>query len=516
VSRARLFPSACIATPHHLASAAGLEVLASGGNALEAAIAANLVLGVVTPYLCGYGGDLFAMIWSEGEVHAYNGSGRAPSAATVEAMRAAVGADRMPSFGPQTVTVPGAVDAWFVLLERFGTRPFTDLAQQASRYAIDGFVPSEMALPSLARGRDRYRWSAHWLAAYGDAASERRLRQPDLARTIELLGKDGPDAYYRGPIAEAIVRELRSLGSLMSAEDLADHHGDWVEPLQTGYRDVDVLEMPPNTQGVAALEALNIVEELGALPPDGPERQYLLIEATKLALADRNEHVTDPNDMRMSPLDLASKKWAAERARFFDPTAAGRPSPGPSAGGGTAYLCAADSDGMLVSLIQSNYMGFGSGVTVPEWGINLQNRGSYFSLDPTHINVIAPRKRTLHTLIPALAFRGGRPWLVFGTMGGDGQAQTHVQLLARIVDDSLDPQAAIDAPRWFVSPQDWSVVAESRFSAGMLEGLRARGHHVERASAFDSLLGHAHAIQITGEGYVAGTDPRTEGAALGL
>src|SRR5207245_1028364 len=254
----------------------------------------------------------------------------------------------------------------------------------------------------------------------------------------------------------------------------------------------------------------------GPLPEDGPKRHHLLIEAAKLALADRDANVTDPAHMRITPEELASDGWARRGAHRIDPKAAGRPPPGAPAGGGTAYLCAADRDGMLVSLIQSNYMGFGSGVTVPSWGINLQNRGAYFSLDPRHANAIAPRKRTLHTLIPALALRDGRPWLVFGSMGGDGQVQTHVQLLARVIDDGQDIQRAIDAPRWLVSPGDWSVAAESRFDPALVEELRRRGHDVTVTVARDSLMGHAHAILLTDHGYAGATDPRTEGAVLGL
>jgi gamma-glutamyltranspeptidase/glutathione hydrolase len=241
-----------------------------------------------------------------------------------------------------------------------------------------------------------------------------------------------------------------------------------------------------------------------------------MIEATKLSLADRNEHVTDPDAMRLAADRLASPAWAAQRASSIDPGRAAQPVPDRPGMGGTAYLCAADANGMLVSLIQSNYMGFGSGVTVPDWGINLQNRGAFFSLDPSHVNVVAPRKRTLHTLIPAMAFRGGRPWMAFGAMGGDGQAQTHLQLLARIVDDAEDIQRAIDAPRWVVSPADWSVTAESRFDPGLLDELRHRGHRLSVTGEFDSLMGHAHAIQVSDAGYAAATDPRAEGAALGL
>lgn len=492
-------------------------MLASGGNALDAAVATNLTLGVVMPYLCGYGGDLFAMVWRDGELHAYNGSGRAPAAATADAVRDALGdADEMPFIGPHTVTVPGAVRGWFDLLERFGTRSFGELARRAVDYARNGFTLSEAAGASLARARSIFVESNGWREIYAGVGAGDVLRQPDLARTIEALSSEGPNAYYGGAIGEAIASHLRSLGGLMELADLAEHRGDWVVPLCSSYRDVEVLEMPPNSQGVAALEALNIVQALGELPAAGPGRQHLLIEAVKLALADRDAFVTDPADVVVPGETLASPEWARERARSFDPSRASRPVPGQGAVGGTIYLCAVDADGMLVSLIESNYAGFGSGVTVPGWGLNLQNRGALFSLDPGHANVIAPRKRTLHTLMPAMARRGDRPWLMFGTMGGDGQAQTHVQLLTRIVDDGEDIQRAVDAPRWVVTPRTWDVTAERRFGPATLHGLRALGHQLSVVGDHDSRLGHAHAIRVTPSGYEGATDPRAEGAVLGF
>jgi len=339
----------------------------------------------------------------------------------------------MPTFGPLTVTVPGAVEGWFTLLERFGTLPFSELAGRALRYARDGFPLSAMAAASIARARARFGWSREWLGVYGEARAGGVLRQPALARTIQSLGDEGPESFYRGPIASAIASHVRSGGGLMAELDLAQHIGEWMEPLRSAYRGAEVLELPPNTQGVAVLEALNIVEERGDLPPDGPARQHEMIEAMKLALADRDTYISDPASMAVPAEELASRAWAARRASSIDPSRASKPAPGRRAAGGTTYTCAADGAGMCVSLIQSNYMGFGSGMTVPGWGINLQNRGAYFSLDSAHVNVIAPRKRTLHTLIPAMAFKDGRPWQVFGSMGGDGQAQTHLQLLARIV-----------------------------------------------------------------------------------
>ncbi len=513
---AKRFPTACVASPHYLASSAGLAVLASGGNALDAAIATNLTLGVVTPYLCGYGGDLFAIIWKDDAVFAYNGSGRAPAAATLDAVRRAVGNDHIPSVGPHSVTVPGVIEAWFVLLERFGTMWFGDLVRQARRYAHEGFPLTAKAEHSLARARQRFADSPDWMALYGRTRAGELLHQPGLARTIDMLSTDGPDAYYRGQIGQAIADHVSSLGGLLSEEDLAEHRGEWIEPVSAGYRGVQVLELPPNTQGITVLEALRIVEASGPLPPDGPDRHHLLIETMKLALADRDAYLTDAAEMRRPSEDLIADDWISERIRGFDPRRASNPLPGRARVGGTAYMCVADAGGMFVSLIQSNWMGFGSGITVPDWGINLQNRGSYFSLDPSHVNVIAPRKRTLHTLIPAMAVRDDRPWLVFGSMGGDGQAQTHLQLLTGVIDDGVDVQRAIAAPRWVLSPEDWTVLAESRFDPGWLADLRARGHHISLAAELDAVMGHAHAIMVEDKGFAGATDPRAEGAVLGL
>ncbi len=516
---ARRFGRGCVASPHYLASSAGLAVLADGGNAVDAAIATNLVLGVVAPYMCGYGGDLFAMVWNPGSdgMWAYNGSGRSASGATREKVREAAGTDVMPARGPHSVTVPGAVEGWFTLLERFGTTSFGELASTALTYARDGFPISsgirEMLERSAALG-PADDWSAEWRSIYADPGDV--LIQPGLARTIEELAAHGPDAFYRGPIAEAIAETVQRYGAFITTEDMATHTGDVVTPLSTTYRGVDVYELPPNTQGLATLEALNIAEHLDLGAPDSTRRHHALIEAMKLAIADRDAYVTDPSAMTMDPATLASKDWASQRASSIDPQRASVPAPGDTAQGGTIYLCTADADGMLVSLIESNYMGFGSGVTVPGWGINLQNRGGYFSLDPSHANVIAPRKRTMHTLMPGMAFRDGAPWLVFGAMGGDGQAQTHLQFLNRVIDDGTDIQTAIDAPRWLITPSTWNVAAESRFHTDVLLDLERLGHDVSRLGAYETVMGHAHAIEVTPYGYNAATDPRADGAALGL
>lgn len=511
--RAQRFPHGCIAAPHHLATAAGHDVLAAGGNAVDAAVAANLTLGVVAPYLCGYGGDLFAIVW-DGAANGLASAGTAPARATP----AAVGAP-IEAFGPHAVTVPGGVAGWFALLDRWGTQSFGSLASTALRYARDGFTVSAMAAGFLARAAATYAGSGHeeWQRVYAGVSAGGSLRQPELARTIATLAEEGPDAYYKGAIAAAIAEGVQNWGGLLEADDLAAHSVADAPPLSTSFGEFDVLELPPPTQGVTALGMLRIIDGIPTLPPPGSARTHLLVEAAKLALSERGRSVTDPRHMRVDPAALCSETWAARQRAVIDPGRAGSPQPARPQPGGTAYLCAADPDGLLVSLIQSNFMGFGSGITVPGWGINLHNRGAYFSTDANHVDVIAARKQPLHTLIPGLALRGGDPALVFGTMGGDSQAVIHLQLLTRIVHDGDDVQQAIAAPRWTVSPADWSVTIEQSGGLEIIEGLRARGHAV--AVGGDEELhqfGHAHAIAVTPAGYAAGTDPRTEGAAHGL
>jgi len=509
---AHRFGTACLATPHYLATNAGAAVLRDGGNAMDAAIAANLVLGVVAPYTCGIGGDCFAIVW-DGALHGYNGSGRAPAAATPQAVlercggAAPVGA--MPRSGPLPVTVPGAVDAWFVLLDRFGTRSFAALAEPAIAYADKGFPLTTTGAARITAGRSADPAWGDWDAVYGRAAPGVRLRQPDLAGTLETVAAGGPVAFYRGEIGAAIAAHVERIGGLLDAADLAAHGGEWVQPLEGRYRDLTVAELPPNSQGSAALLALHLLDQAGPLPADGPERQHRMIEAVTTAVAERDAHLTDPDHMRVPPDVLADPARALSGTPA--PTGAAR-----GGGGDTAYLCAVDGAGLCVSLIQSNYNGFGSGVTVPGLGVNLHNRGAYFRLEPDHVNVLAPGKRTLHTLMPALARKGGRPWLVFGTMGADGQLQTQVQLLARLVDDGADPAAALAAPRWVVDPGDHSVAVEDRFPPAVLDGLRRRGHDLTVLGPWEDPMGHAHLIRIDEDGLTAASDPRCEGLAAGF
>jgi gamma-glutamyltranspeptidase/glutathione hydrolase len=514
VARRLRYPRAAVASPHYLASGAGLAVLADGGNALDAAIATNLVLGVVTPYLCGYGGDIFAIVW-DGSLHGYLGSGRSAAAASLDATRERHGA--MPVFGAETVTVPGAPVGWFDLLERFGTRSFGDLAATAMTYARDGFEVTAAGATAFDESRMMYRSFADWRDMYGDVGEGTVLRQPALARTIEALADGGPEAYYRGPIADAIVSTVGAGGGALTARDLEAHGGEWVAPLVARYRDIDVAELPPPTQGAAALEALRILDgfdDLGALDPI--TREHLRIEATKQAMADRDAWITDPEHMSIDPAEMLTDGWTGARRGAIDPARSGTPDPAHPQPGGTAYLCACDDDGLRVSLIQSNFIHFGSGVHVPEWGINLNNRGFSFSLDPSRANALGPSKRPMHTLIPAMALRDGEPWLVFGSMGGDAQVGVHVQALGHVLDEDADPADAIAAPRWRLDVGSWDVKIETRAPDELRRGLLERGHTLETTSAYDSGMGHAHAIWTTAGGYGATSDPRAESAALGL
>jgi gamma-glutamyltranspeptidase/glutathione hydrolase len=515
MTEAKRFPKGAIASPHYLASAAGLQTLARGGNAADAAVAASTTLGVVAPYYCGYGGDLFVMVW-DGRAHGYLGSGRSPAALTIDGLRARTDATEMPVLGPDTVTVPGAIVGWFDVLDRFGTLPFGDVVAPALTLARGGFELTDHAEAVFREYGGVYDVEfPGLLGSYRDATDGRNLRQPELARTIELLAADGPDAFYRGPVGATVAETVQGAGGVLTAADLAAHAGTWTEPLRAAYRDVEVLELPPPTQGVAALEALRILDG-SPLPDDPIARNHVQIEAMKLALVDRETFVTDPAHMPVPAEHLLRDEWIDERRGRLDPDVAVLPEPGVPKVGGTAYLCAADADGLLVSMIQSNFMAFGSGVRDVGSGINLNNRGSSFSLDETAANALAPAKLPMHTLIPALALRDRQPWLVFGSMGADAQAPVHVQVLGHMVDDGADPQVAISAPRWRLDVGRWRVWAERRFDPEVPEGLRVRGHDVRDARGYDSAMGHAHAIECTRGGYAVATDPRADGAALGL
>lgn len=514
-----------VASPEYLATGAGLNVLRQGGSAVDAAIATNATLAVVAPYKCGMGGDLFALLYTAADqkLVGLNGSGRAPAEASPQRVRELAGGERMPQRGPLTVTVPGCVEAWGRLHKRYGRLPLRALLADAITYAAVGFpVTREFSL-AITRSEPFLNPETPACETFLPDGSPPRegevLRQPRLARTLEAIAQQGPDAFYRGELGQEVVRSLRAVGGLLSAQDLAEHTSSWVEPLSTRYRDVVVYELPPNSQGMVALMMLTMLRYLpaGPLRAGGAGYLHLLAEVARLAYADRESYLTDPDHMSIDPHSLLSDEYGRRgAARVRDEVASAALDGSP---GDTAYLCTADADGNLVSLIESNYLGIGSGIMAGETGIMLQNRGASFSLDPQHANVIAPRKRTMHTLMPAMAFKDGKPWLVFGTMGGSAQAQIHVQLLTRLLDQGLELDEALAAPRFdaAVDSDDRGrplLQVEAGFPLEVLEELRRRGHTVTTIEP--AIIGHAHAIEILANGvYCGAADPRTQSLALG-
>ena len=515
-----------VASAHGLASMAGIDVLRSGGNAVDAAIAVNAALNVTQPGACGIGGDLFALVYMarEGKVRFLNGSGRSPAKASIEQLRAE-GHGHMPQRGIRSVTVPGCVDAWFSLLEAYGTRPMDELLRHAIALARDGFPISHGMSQAIEQTAQNLAPHSSWLEVFcpgGRAPSPgERFCQPDLASSFEDIAHKGRDAFYQGRIAEAIVRLSHDLRGWFEPEDLASHRSDWGEPIATEFRGYTVYETPPNTQGMAALISLNIMDgwSLDRWSWSDPDRVHHLVEAKRLAYRERDAHVADPAFYR-APLErLLSKEYAAELRATIDPGRAAPFGPARFHGGGTTYFAVADGEGNLVSCVQSLYKGFGALVVPSGTGISLHNRGGYFSLDQKHPNALAPRKRPFHTLIASMAFKGVEPALVFGTMGGDGQPQTHLQVFSNIFDYGLDIQTAIEAPRWAhdvtdpLAPSN-ELLLEARFDNALIEELKRRGHRPKRTTTWDSRMGHAQGIQISDGTYMGGADPRGDGYAL--
>lgn len=519
-----------VASPHYLASAAGLDVLRRGGNAVDAAIATNAVLNVVYPDNCSPGGDLFMLLWDAAghRLRALNGSGRSPALATIDRF-AGLGLTEMPAGGPLTITVPGVVDAWTEALAAKGTMGLGELLQPAIGYAENGFPVSANLSQSIST-------SEGWLADSPEAVSMcfrggkalqpgDVLAQPNLAMSLKRIAKGGREAFYRGELAAEIVQFVESRGGLLRLDDMAEHHSDWVEPISTDYRGYQVYEFPPNSQGLTALLELNIME--GFDPPAGgrfsPGWLHSMVEAKKLAFADRDRYISDPERVRIPLVELLSKSYATERRSLIEAEhAAQEYSPRKAGAGDTIYLCVVDCEGNAVSLIQSVYHAFGCGLVAGDTGIILQNRGAYFSLDPSHTNRIEPRKRTLHTLMPGMVFKQGEPWLVFGTMGGDGQPQTHLQVFSNILDYGMGVQEAIEAPRWLsgrlkLGPGENVLFIEDRLEPHLLEELSRRGHLVRPVDEWMSMMGHAHGIMIDQRTGVleGGSDPRSDGLPLG-
>jgi gamma-glutamyltranspeptidase/glutathione hydrolase len=538
--------SGAVVAPHHLATAAGLGILRAGGSAVDAAIATNAVLAVVFGAACGLGGDAFWLIWDEttaGEV-ALNGSGRSAAALDAAALRAK-GLATIPFRGPLAITVPGAVRSWGDAHARFGRLAWADLLAPAIELAAGGFPADatfagavEASWPvfrgELGGGADG--WAAVYRPQGRPWRPGERVRLAALAGTLERLAGAGPDDFYRGELAERQAAGLAAAGSAITAADLAEHTSTWGVPLALEYRGATATTHPPNSSGVVALQALNVLRAFD--PPDpaafapaaggataGADARWahLGIEATKLALADRDAHLSDPAFVKVPVGELLDPAYGERLARAIDPARAASPAPSRAPkGGGTIWLGVVDGGGDAVSLIESNYSGFGSGVVDPVTGIAYQNRGSYFSLDRDHPNVLAPRKRTLHTLLPGMLLRDGRPWVVHGSMGGDAQPAIFAQVVSGLVDGRVDVATAVAAPRWapvpaaHFAPPD-VIQIEPRFGPGVLDALAAAGHRLDLRAPFDGALGHCHAIELVDGGparggtLAAATDPRSPG-----
>jgi len=498
-----------------LAAQAGLRMLLAGGNAVDAALAAAMTLTVVEPVMNGIGGDMFAMVWDGKAMHGLNSTGCAPAGWTRERF---AGRKEMPQTGWDTVTVPGQVAGWKALSEKLGRLPFAQLFGPAIEYAQQGFQVS----PQIARqwailsaGVMKEPGFAEAFTVDGRVPVMGELwRFPEQARTLEAIADTGGEAFYRGALAEAMVDFADRTGGSLTLDDLAAHKAEWVVPLAQRFRDLTLHEIPPSGQGIAALMALGMLDHFDLGARDGTDFYHLQIEAVKLAFADLHAHVAEPSSMRVRAEDLLAPGYLAERAKLIDPRRAREASAGLPKMGGTVYLAAADASGMMVSFIQSNYRGFGSGVVVPGTGISLHNRGENFSLETGHPNEIAPGKRPFHTIIPGFVTKGGEPLMAFGVMGGAMQAQGHVQMMARLADFGQNPQAMSDAPRFRVDPGRVSL--ESGVAPEVVAQLKERGHNV---SVFgrDSLdFGAAQLIERTAAGYIAASDSRRDGLAVGF
>jgi gamma-glutamyltranspeptidase/glutathione hydrolase len=515
-----------VATSQTLASQAGAQVLARGGSAIDAAIAANAVLGVVEPESDGIGGDLFAIYWDAktGKLSAINASGWAPTGLTIDFLKSQ-GHTKMPQTGIHSVTVPGCVDGWSKLHQRFGKLPWAELFQPAIYFADHGFPVTEMIgnawkaeEAKLAKDPNAQRIflrDGH-APAIGDV-----FRDPEMAAALKLIATQGPSAFYKGAIAQAILKTSQRLGGKMTAADMAEFQSEWVDPISTEYRGWKVYELPPNGQGVAALEMLNLFSQfpMAGYQPRSAGELHTQIEAQKLAYADLRKYVADPRFSKVPVSGMISMDYARERAKLIDlgrancEVPAGTP---PAIHGETIYLSVVDRDGNIVSLIQSVYDHFGSGVVVDGYGFALQNRGGLFLLDPSHPDALAPRKRPFHTIIPAFMEKGD-VHMGFGIMGGLNQAQAHAQFVSNVVDHGMDIQMALEAPRFTKKTfGGCDVLIENRIPPAVREELTARGHQLKVMGDFSSDMGGGQAVihnSSTGINWGA-SDPRKDGAAV--
>jgi gamma-glutamyltranspeptidase / glutathione hydrolase len=523
-SRQPLFAAhGVVATSQPLAAQAGLAMLQRGGNAVDAAIATAAALTVLEPTSNGIGGDAFALVWDGATLHGLNGSGRAPRALTLDAVRRQ-GHAAMPTRGWLPVTVPGAPAAWRDLHKRFGKLRFSTLFEPAISYAEQGYPVSPVLARYWNRAAQAYRsftepefsgWAATFTSDGRAPQAGEIWRSREHARTLSMIAESQADDFYRGGTAQAIAQFAAQTGGLLTSDDLARHSSSWVTPIHTTYRGYDVWEIPPNGQGLTALIALNILEglPLNTIARETAESYHLQIEAIKLAFADAQRYIADPERVPVPTEALLAKEYAAERRAMIGERAL-LPEPGDPLRGGTVYLCAADADGMMISMIQSNYMGFGSGIVVPGTGIALQNRGAGFTLQAGHPNQVEPGKRPFHTIIPGFLTHEGRAIGPFGVMGGHMQPQGHVQMIVNTIDYGLNPQASLDAPRWYWE-QGRSIEVEPGVAEETVRRLRQQGHEVV-VSQEPSTFGRGQIIwRLPSGAYVAGSDGRTDGCAVG-
>ncbi len=493
--------SGIVATSYVQASQAGAEILRKGGSAVDAAIAANAILGVTEPMMNGIGGDLFAIDWDAktGKLYGLNSSGWAPQGLTIEHLKAK-GATKMPYATIDSVTVPGAVAGWNALHGRFGKLPWKELLQPTIFYAGQGYPVPELTHEFWKEAPSAFANDAEGRRIYlpdGKVPEVGQIfRNPDLARTLRLIADHGADAYYKGEIAQAILSTSKALGGAMTADDLAQFAPDWLQPISTTYRDWTVYELPPNGQGMAALEMLNIMETSPA-SPEGPlsvPELHKKIEAMKLAYADLDRYNGDPRFAKIPVKGLLSKEYAQQRAKLIDPNRANCEVSYGSPQSDTTYLTAVDRDGNIVSLIQSNYELFGSGIAVRGMGFVLQNRGALFSLDPNSPNALAPHKRPFHTIIPAFMERGNQH-IGFGIMGGANQPVAHAQFVSDIADYGMNLQQALETARFTISPKrGCNVPIESRVKPKVLEKLSAMGHKFEVEREYSTRMGRGNAV----------------------
>jgi gamma-glutamyltranspeptidase / glutathione hydrolase len=528
-ARLPVFARNVVATSHPLAAQAGLRMLAVGGNAVDAAIATAACMTIVEPCSNGLGSDAFCILWDGTQLHGLNASGPAPAAWTRDYFlrKHGDGATAPPARGWDSVSVPGAVAAWAALSQRFGKLPFAELMAPAAEiaergYAVPVVVQQKWTLASkVAELIEGPGYAETFLPKGRPPEVGERFTMPHAARALKLIGATKGEAFYRGEIAQAIAAWSKRHGGAMTAADLAEYRPEWVTPLVQAYRGHTLHEIPPNGQGIAAQMALGMLEhfDLASMPIDGAACQHLQIEAMKLAFADVYRFVADARSMEGPPSMLLDAQYLAKRARLIDPLRAQEFGPGYGIKGGTIYLSAADESGMMVSFIQSNYMGFGSGVVEPTFGISLQNRGHGFSLDAHSPNVVAPGKRPFHTIIPGFLSKDGQPVMSFGVMGGNMQPQGHIQTLVRMLDHGQNVQAACDAPRWRFN-HGLEINVERQMPAVTLQALQALGHQIVGLNDSYMDFGAGQFIWRLGdpavEGYVAASDPRRDGAAVGF